>query len=239
MPAAVRAVGYRKIKFLVPATHMVAYERVSTAEQAVEGAGLAAQHTAIQHEANYKGLTIVRTCQDPGVSGKDMNRPGLTEALGLIAAGEAHGIIVSKLDRLSRSLLDFSSLMEQARKEGWNIIALDLGLDLSTPTGEMMANILATFAQFERRVIGQRTKDGLAEKRAAGVRLGRPGQIPAAVLRFIAAGRADNISFQKLADLLNKEDTPTPQGGKVWYAGTVRGAFLSQDMALLAEQDAA
>jgi Resolvase, N terminal domain len=67
----------------------------------------------------------------------------------------------AKLDRLSRSLLDFASLMEDARREGWALVILDLGIDTTTPSGEMIANVMATFAQFERRLIGQRTKDAL------------------------------------------------------------------------------
>ena len=96
-------------------------------------------------------------------------------ALEAIEAGTAEGLVVAKLDRLSRSLLDFAALMERGRKRGWNLIALDLGVDTSTPSGEMMASVLATFAQqFERRLIGQRTKDALAVKRSQGVVLGRP-----------------------------------------------------------------
>ena len=79
--------------------------------------------------------------------------------------------MVAKLDRLSRSMLDFAALMNAAQKQGWALVALDLGVDTSTPYGEMMANVLATFAQFERRLISQRTKEALAQKRAAGVQL--------------------------------------------------------------------
>lgn len=217
------------IKFKCPPNAYVAYDRVSTVEQADEGAGLAAQRTRIQREVEYKELTIVTWCSDPGRSGKDLNRPGLAEALDIIERGEARGLIVSKLDRLSRSLLDFAGLMERARKGGWNLMALDLGLDLSTPTGEMMANILATFAQFERRVIGQRTRDGLAEKRAAGVRLGRPPLLPELVLAQIVTARANGRSFQYIADMLNDSNTPTPQGGKQWYRSTVKGAYDSAE----------
>src|SRR5207248_6984277 len=71
-------------------------------------------------------------------------------------------------NRLSRSLLDFSGLVEQSRREGWQLVALDLGVDTSTPSGEMLANVLAVFAQFERRLIGQRTREALAIKRAQG-----------------------------------------------------------------------
>lgn len=218
----------KPIKFTCGINDMIAYERVSTVEQADEGAGLAAQRTAISREAEYKAYNIVKWCSDPGRSGKDTNRPGLVEAFDLIAAGHARGIIVSKLDRLSRSLLDFAGMMNYARKGGFNIIALDLGLDLATPTGEMMASILAVFAQFERRVIGQRTRDGLAEKRAEGVILGRPSGISTEHLDKIVEARREGMSLRAIADFLNNAGAATPQGGKQWYASTVKGALESQ-----------
>lgn len=97
-----------------------------------------------------------------------------TAANELLAGGEAQALVVAKLDRLSRSLLDFAALMERAEAEGWAVITLDLGVDTSTPAGEMLVSVLASFAQYERRLIGQRTREGLAQKRAQGVQLGRP-----------------------------------------------------------------
>ena len=70
-------------------------------------------------------------------------------------------------------MLDFSKLMAKATSEHWALVALDVAVDTSTPSGEAMANMLATFAQFERRLISQRTKEALAVKCASGVRLGR------------------------------------------------------------------
>jgi Resolvase, N terminal domain len=81
---------------------------------------------------------------------------------------------VAKLDRLSRSLRDFAELMSRAQAQRWNLVALDLGIDLSTASGEFMANVMASAAPWERRIIGQRTKDALAVQRSQGVRLGRP-----------------------------------------------------------------
>jgi hypothetical protein len=75
--------------------------------------------------------------------------------------------VVAKLDRLSRSVVDAGRLLEEARKGGFNIVALDLGLDLSTPTGELVANVLAAVAQWERRMIGVRTSEALQVKIAA------------------------------------------------------------------------
>lgn len=154
---------------------MVGYVRVSTAEHGDSGLGLEAQRSAIAAECHQRGWILRAIHEDAGASGKTMNgRPALAAALTMVKAGEAEGIVVAKLDRLSRSLLDFVGLVARAQKEGWNLVALDLGIDLSTPAGEAMANVMATFSQLERRLISQRTKDALAVKRSQGVRLGRP-----------------------------------------------------------------
>ncbi len=120
----------------------VGYMRVSTAEQSESGLGLAAQHAAIEAECQQRGWELIQVLSDAGVSGKSTkNRPALTEALRLVEGGEAEAVVVSKLDRLSRSLRDFAALMERARAKRWNLVALDLGVDLSSP-GE---NFLPTF----------------------------------------------------------------------------------------------
>lgn len=79
-------------------------------------------------------------------------------------------MVVAKLDRLSRSVVDAGRLLEEARKRGFNIVALDLGLDLSMPTGELVANVLAAVAQWERRMIGVRTSEALQVKIEGGWR---------------------------------------------------------------------
>ena len=139
-----------------------------------------------------------------GASGKSLNgRSGLTAALAAVEAGEADGLVVAKLDRLSRSLLDFAGLMERSQRKGWSLVALDLGVDTSTPSGEMMASVLAIFAQFERRLIGQRTREALAVKRAQGVRLGRPATMPDAVRARIRAEHEGGQSLAAIAAGLN------------------------------------
>jgi DNA invertase Pin-like site-specific DNA recombinase len=85
-----------------------------------------------------------------------------------------------------------------------------------------MAHMLATFAQFEHRLIGQRAREALAVKRASGVRLGRPPTVPQAVVRRIQRQRAGD-SLRAIADGLNRDRVPTAQGGAQWYAATVRG----------------
>src|SRR5262249_16065086 len=156
---------------------VIGYVRVSTDEQGANGAGLDAQRFAIEAECKRRGWQLERIEEDV-LSGRSLNRPGLQRALAACAPGEVAAVVVPKLDRVSRSLIGFAGLLEQARRAGWNVVALDLGIDLSTPSGEFLASVMASAAQWERRIIGQRTKEALQVKKAQGVRLGRPASIP-------------------------------------------------------------
>lgn len=204
---------------------MIGYVRVSTEEQADSRAGLEAQRAAILAEAERRGWHLVEVIEDAGFSGKDLKRPGIAAALDALKAHRADALVVARLDRLSRSMLDFSGILDRAARERWALVALDLGVDTTTPSGEMMANVLATFAQFERRLIGQRTRDALAEKRKAGVVLGRPRTLPDAVRARIAADRAAGMSLPRIAAALNAEAVPTAQGGRQWYPTTVKAVL--------------
>jgi DNA invertase Pin-like site-specific DNA recombinase len=209
--------------------NVVAYTRVSTGEQADSGAGLEAQRQAIEAEAARRGWDIVQVFTDAGVSGKSMSgREGLQEAIAAVEAGEAQALVVSKLDRLSRSLLDFAGLMERARRKGWSLAALDLGVDTSTPSGEMMASVLATFAQFERRLIGQRRKDALAIVKKNGSKSGRPignpgflSVPPEVSARILELRNGGTMSYRRIAEQLNAEQVPTAQGATAWSGRTI------------------
>lgn len=118
---------------------VIGYVRVSTEEQSVDGAGLDAQRTAIVAECERRGWELVELVEDAGYSAKDLRRPGIQRTLARLNAGEADALLVAKLDRLSRSLIDFAGLMARGQGEGWGLVAMDLGVDTSTPSGELMA----------------------------------------------------------------------------------------------------
>jgi DNA invertase Pin-like site-specific DNA recombinase len=204
---------------------VIGYVRVSTEEQSTSGAGLAAQRTAIEAECLHRGWQLVEVIEDAGYSAKDLKRPGVQMALETLRSGEASALVVAKLDRLSRSMLDFTAVMATASKQGWALVALDCAVDTTTPAGEAMAHVLATFAQFERRLIGQRTREAMAEKRKQGVRFGRPVSLPAAVRERIASERKAGRSLAAIAELLNEERVPTAQGGRQWWPSTVRAVL--------------
>lgn len=205
---------------------VVGYVRVSTAEQDDSGLGCDAQRKAITSESERRGWTV-DIVEDRGFSAKGLDRPGVQQILGMLSNGEAQALVVAKLDRLSRSLLDFAGLMQRAREEGWAIIALDLGLDMSTPSGELMANVMASFALYERRLIGQRTREALASARTRGTRLGGPRLVSDDLRARIVALRNGGMTLQGIAGDLNGEHVPTVKGGAKWYPSTVAAVLRS------------
>ena len=167
------------------------------------------------------GLRHLRTLFGRAVALGAGSRPGLLRALEACKSGLVDGLVVAKLDRLSRSVQQAAALLAEAEHEGWAIVALDLGVDLSTPSGEVMAHVLAAIAQFERRLIGQRTKDALAVKKAQGVQLGRPHVLPTDVAARISKKRKAGRSLQAIADSFNHDCAPTAHGGSQWWPSTV------------------
>ena len=125
--------------------------------------------------------------------------PSLREVLQLLASGQGDGLVVAKMDRLARSIINAANIIEAAQAQGWSLVVLDLGVDLTTPAGEAMAHMMATFAQFERRLIGLRTKEGLAVKKSQGVRLGRPPVVKDEVVGRILSLRGQGFSYREIA----------------------------------------
>ena len=209
---------------------MIAYRRVSTQEQGNSGLGLQAQRTTIKAEAERRGWTNTQDLTNKGYSAKNLARPGLQQALEALAEGQADVLVVAKLDRLSRSLLDFATLMERSQREGWSIVALDLGVDTTSPGGEMMANVMASFSQFERRLIGERTSAALQAAKARGQRLGRPRQLSQRIVKRIVRERSEGTTLAGIAEGLNSDGVATAQGGARWHPATVRAVLRSVEL---------
>lgn len=211
--------------------HIIAYVRVSTEEQADSRLGLDAQRAAILEEARRRGWAEadLRFVEDAGYTATNLNRPGIRAALKALETGEADTLVVSKLDRLTRSMSDFTGLLHAAAKHRWALVALDFQVDTTTANGEATAYVVAVFANLERRLISERTTAGLAEAARRGVRLGRPPSLPANVVERIVAERQDGATLQSIADGLTAEGVAGAQGGRRWYASTVRAALASAE----------
>ena len=113
---------------------------------------------------------------------------------------------------------------------------LDLGVDTTTAAGEFIAHVMAAHAQHEPRIIGQRTWDALAARRAAGVRLGRPAALSDDLVTCIVAARQAGQTFRAIADDLNARQVPTAQGAAKWWPATDRVVVRSQLAARLSAQ---
>jgi DNA invertase Pin-like site-specific DNA recombinase len=145
-----------------------------------------------------------------------------------VDSGSADVLAVAKLDRLSRSVLDFANLMVRSTKLGWGLVALDLGVDTTTASGKLVANVMVSVAEWERDIIGQRTREALAEKRAAGTRLGGPQLVPLAAVQRIVEARQAGGTLRAIAASLTTDGVPTARGRASWSASSVQAVLASQ-----------
>ncbi len=218
-----------------PVNTCIGYTRVSTDEQATSGAGLDAQRAMITAEAEQRGWTVVAWHTDEGISGSKPadDRPAGHAALEAMRNREAATLLVAKSDRLTRSVLDLAGLVARADREGWELTACDRTIDTSTPAGRFTTTVMGGVAELEREQIGARTREALAARKAAGVRLGRPSVLPTEVVARIVAERKDGATLWGIANVLTAGGIPTARGNAEWKAGSVRKVLLGQDAAAL------
>jgi DNA invertase Pin-like site-specific DNA recombinase len=210
---------------------VIGYARVSAAGQAESGLGLAAQRHAVEIEVERRGWTLVRWEEDAGLSGKALEgRPALLRALEALDAGEADTLVAAKLDRLSRSTRDLALLLERAQRGGWALTVCDAPVDTSSAVGEAMVGVVGVFAQLERRLIAERTRAALAEKKRSGARLGRPRTLSAEIEARVLALRDQGLGLTCIAARLNADGVATARGGKRWYASTVAAVVRSASL---------
>ncbi len=219
---------------------VIGYIRCSTFEQKQSGLGLEAQREKIESYCSLYDLNLLQIIQD-SCSGKNLNRAGLTTILKMLRSGEADGIVIAKLDRLTRSVKDMGTLLETyfAEKNSMHVVAEQI--DTSSASGRMVLNILISVAQWERETIGERTKDALQAKRSRGEKTG--GSVPYGynseggmlvpniqeqkVIRTIQNLRHNGFSYQKIANKLNQEGYLTKSGCE-WKYKIVRKVYLRE-----------
>ena len=154
---------------------VIGYIRVSTEEQASDGVSLATQREKLNAYASLYELELIEIIEDAGQSGKTLNRPGLQQALTMIRKGQAAGLLIAKLDRLSRSVVDWNELIDGyfGEKAGKQLFSVADSIDTRTAAGRLVLNVLMSVAQWERETIGERTKDALQHKIRKGERCGK------------------------------------------------------------------
>lgn len=152
----------------------VGYIRVSTQEQSEEGVSLEAQRAHLEAWAKLKGVTLLLYA-DPGFSAGTLDRPALNQVLLKVKTAEIAGIVVTKLDRFSRSSRDILNTLHDLERAGVQFASIKESFDTSTAMGRAVLQIMAAIAELERGLISERTTDALQHKAA---RLDVYGKIP-------------------------------------------------------------
>lgn len=210
------------------APRAVGYVRVSTAEQAREGWSLDAQHRRVAAYCEAKSWPLAHVYEDAGVSALK-HRPGWERLLTDVLADGVTHVVALKLDRFGRSALDLLSTYDVLERKGVALVCIEDSIDTSTPAGRLMRTVLAAVAEFERDLISERTRAGLAEARAQNKRLGRPAVLGETVVDRIRAEKAAGTSLAAIARQLNDEQVPTAHGGAKWWPSTIRDVLRRQD----------
>jgi site-specific DNA recombinase len=227
----------------------VGYARVSTEEQAREGLSLPDQVAKMNAYARLYEIQLVGIELDEGISAKKLDRPGVLRSLAMIDTNEADGLLVTKLDRLSRSLRDWNGLIDDyfGEKPGKKLWSVSEHVDTTTASGRMMLNMLMLVAQWEREVISERTRDGLQYRIRTGSRTGKvlygkavdpadprvskgdknpvglmdePAEL--AAISLMVTLRQAGSTYREIATDLTRRGIPTRDGGERWDHSTVR-----------------
>ncbi len=171
------------------------YLRVSTDEQSCD-----MQERDLLRLAEQRQLEVVETYRDEGVSGSKASRPAFDRMLRDAKRGKFQVLLAWKLDRLGRSLSNLIRLLEDLRSWNVTLVSYSESLDLDSPSGRLMYQLISAFSEYEREIIRSRVRSGLAAARARGKHLGRPRLAVRAseVTRLRAAGLSGRAIAAKL-----------------------------------------
>ena len=211
----------------------IGYVRVSTEEQAKEGISIDAQSEKLRQYADLHEIDLVDIIVDAGASAKSLKRPGLDNALKMLQAGEANALLIYKLDRLTRSVVDLGRLIDEYFEQSELLSVMD-DINTSTANGRLVLNVLTSIAQWERETICERTADSLQymkEQRRVynHLPLGyrdsngtlQPIDDEQITVAEIFSMHGSGISMHKIANELNGRGIVGKRGG-AFYASTVR-----------------
>jgi len=222
-------------------TAVAGYVRVSTEQQAGEGVSLDAQRVKLQAYAVAMDLELVAVFEDAGLSAKSLARPGLQKALASLEEGKAAGLVVVKLDRLTRSVRDLGELVDRYFASRFSLLSLSDSIDTRTASGRLVLHVLGAVSQWEREATAERTRDALAQLRADGVRLGAEAlgwhrsdatdakgrrrceevATEGATIRRMRELQQQGLYVREIAAVLQAEGRPTKRGGR-WHVTTIQ-----------------
>jgi len=222
--------------------NVIGYARVSTEDQAREGVSIESQIEKITAYCVAKDWDLINVYVDEGVSAQTLNRPGIQEIITSFSSksksnhASIDAIIVYKLDRLTRSVVDLNRLLDLFDKHDVALVSLVESLDATSASGRLMLNLLASVSQWEREIIGERTRDVMAYLKANSKIYSRPvfgysfdegnnqlieDEQEQHVIATIQQLRRNGLSYRAIVRKLNADGIPTKRGGR-WQMNTVR-----------------
>ncbi len=219
-----------------------AYIRVSTDKQADHGVSMDAQIEKVKAMATVQEVELIDVIVDAGESAKSLNRTGMSRLLELVNGRKIDTVIITKLDRLTRSVRDLADLLDLFEKRGVSLISVNESLDTGTAAGRLVLNVMASVSQWEREAIGERTADALRHKKLIGERVGNipfgyrlaadgvhiePDEAEQAIVLKIRELTRAGFSYRAIADELNRQGFTTRRGGSwkhQYIAGIIKTA---------------
>lgn len=214
----------------------VGYARVSTEEQANSGLSLTQQKSRIIAYAKATGLQLIEVIEDTGKSAKNLNRPGIQKALGMLEEKQALALVVLSLDRLTRSVKDLGFLVEFFEKSQTALVAVQDSINTLNAAGRLVLNVLGSIAQWEREAIAERTAAALAvktqrhEKTGGTVPFGFdvtekgklvPNQSEQGALKLILRLKKRGFSLRGIGEELAKRGHSPKKAGK-WHPQVIK-----------------
>lgn len=202
----------------------IGYVRVSTEKQADAGVSLDAQSERVKAMAVVQGAKLLEVIVDAGASAKSLHRPGMARMLALVDARAVDVVIIAKLDRLTRSVADLAELLKRFERAGVALVSVADALDTGSAAGRLVLNIMVSVSQWEREAIGERTREALRHKKAAGecvgtvpygYRVGTDGKslllcpVEQAIVSRIRELRRQGLTTRLIATTLNREGYQT------------------------------
>jgi DNA invertase Pin-like site-specific DNA recombinase len=184
------------------------------------------QAEVITRECKRHGLELLEVVGEHSPKGgRASSRPGLEYALSRIDSGAASGLVVVELSRLTHSVTELGRTLQWLLDRDVRVVASVDALDTHSEGGRLAAGLLVSVSGWERSRISERTRHGLEVARMNGRSVGRPAVADDPGLsQRIAAMRAEGMTLQAIADLLNDEGVPTVRGGAKWRHSSVQAA---------------
>ncbi|MBD2152508.1 recombinase family protein [Pseudanabaena sp. FACHB-1277] len=210
-------------------TKAIGYVRVSTQEQADHGYSIEAQVSKIKAYADLYDIELVDVVIDAGVSAKSLKREGLQRVLTTLDNGGADAVLIFKLDRLTRDVSDWNTLIKDYFTDK-ALLSVSDQIDTRTAAGRLCLNVLMSVAQWEREAIGERTSTALRQKQSQGEHVGSPAYgyemvnkklvkvaTELEVIALVKQMSDDGFTLSAIATELNAQGIKTKRGGK-WQA---------------------